>query len=75
NLQMNADKVLITIPLGVWQSPPGSEGHIMITPALPEKMNAMDKLGFGAALKIVFQFTHAFWKSPDINEKNRAGSF
>ncbi|MCC9136952.1 FAD-dependent oxidoreductase [Pontibacter silvestris] len=62
-----ASKILITVPLGVLLSEPGSKGHIRFTPALPEKSAALQTLGFGPVIKILLEFKTAFWD----NEKNK----
>lgn len=56
-----ARQVLLTIPLGVWQSPPEAEAHIVFDPPLPEKMAAAKKLGYGHVIKFILQFNEAFW--------------
>lgn len=64
-----AQQVLITVPLGVLQAAPGSEGAITFSPALPEKMAAIHALGFGAIIKILLQFNTAFWKEPALHQR------
>lgn len=56
-----ADKVLITIPLGVWQSK-DSSASISFLPSLPQKLEAAQQLGFGNVIKILLHFKTAFWK-------------
>lgn len=52
-----ADKVLITVPLGVLKA-----GTIEFTPALPHRMQvAIDKLGVGLLNKLVLKFDSSFW--------------
>lgn len=69
NESYTAQKVLITVPLGVLQAAPGSEGAITFSPALPEKMAAIELLGFGAIIKILLQFNTAFWKEPALHQR------
>ena len=57
-------QVLVTIPIGNLQS-----GSIIFSPVLePEKLNAIQKLGFGPVIKTLLNFKEAFWKN-----KTRAG--
>ena len=65
--QFVASKVLITIPLGLWQAEE-KEGHICFAPALPVKKQAAQKMGFGTVIKIVFQFQNQFWEEEVPNK-------
>lgn len=69
NKSYTARQVLITIPLGVLQAAPGSEGAITFLPALSEKMAAANLLGFGAIIKMLLQFNTAFWKEPSLHQR------
>lgn len=52
-----ADRVVVTLPLGVLQS-----DRVKFTPALPsEKQNAIAKLGMGVLNKCYLRFDQAFW--------------
>ena len=53
----HAEKLVVTVPIGVLQ-----KGAITFFPALPEINRAVQKLGFGHVVKIVFCFSDAFWK-------------
>ena len=68
----NASAVLVTIPLGVWQAG-GEEGHISFVPELIEKKAASKKMGFGAVIKIIFQFRNSFWEDATRNQFPGAG--
>ncbi len=53
-----ADRVVITLPLGVLKS-----GNVAFTPQLPsEKQIAISSLGAGAVDKIILKFDEAFWE-------------
>lgn len=56
-----ANKALITVPLGIWQSDEESKAHIHYKPALTHKTEAAKYLGNGQVLKIIIQFQDAFW--------------
>lgn len=53
-----AKKVLLTIPLGLWQ-----QQSIQFVPALPLKQEAALQMGFGNVIKVNVEFTEAFWQS------------
>ena len=72
NRQFLASKVLITIPLGVWQAD-GEEGSISFLPELLEKKEAAKKMGFGAVIKINLQFQDNFWEEKVTNKMKSAG--
>lgn len=57
-----ARQALITVPLGVMQASPSSEGSLQYSPALPEKENAAMKMGMGGVIKILLNFREAFWE-------------
>lgn len=55
--QHQASKVLITVPLGVLQ-----KNAITFTPEPAGLRHAVANIGFGAVVKIVIEFTDAFWQ-------------
>ena len=59
NERFISSKVLITISLGVWQAA-GELGCISFIPGLTEKKHPARKMGFGAVIKINFQFRTQF---------------
>ncbi|GEO05076.1 hypothetical protein AAE02nite_27400 [Adhaeribacter aerolatus] len=63
-------QVLITVPIGVLQSKPDNPGYIHLTPALPEKQQALAQLGFGAVIKVCFEFNFAFWEESAFAKQN-----
>lgn len=54
---IGASRALITVSVGVLQA-----DTIRFAPALPHKLAAARKLGFGQVVKINLQFAKAFWK-------------
>ncbi|HEY0752229.1 MAG TPA: FAD-dependent oxidoreductase, partial [Chitinophagaceae bacterium] len=54
---INGHKLLITVSLGVLQS-----DQLVFTPAISDKINAAQALGYGGAFKLVFHFDNYFWK-------------
>lgn len=67
-LTFTAQKLLVTVPLGIWQTPPGHTAHIAFDPPLQEKTRAAHQMGYGHVCKIVLRFDEAFWKTghPDL---------
>ncbi|MGD9620305.1 MAG: flavin monoamine oxidase family protein [Mycolicibacterium sp.] len=54
---MTADRVIVTVPLGVLKA-----GTIAFDPPLPEaKLAAIERLGFGLLDKVVLAFEEPFW--------------
>ncbi|MCX9073108.1 MAG: NAD(P)/FAD-dependent oxidoreductase [Candidatus Methanoperedens sp.] len=61
----SARKALITVPLGVLQSKPDDEAHILFSPGLPGKLEAANSIGYGTATKVFLEFKEAFWESSE----------
>ena len=57
----HAQQVLCTVPLGVWQREREQTGYLSFVPELPTHRAAATQLGFGAVIKIQFEFREAFW--------------
>lgn len=53
----NAEKVIVTIPVGELQSK-----NISFHPAIENYMQAFLQLGYGSVVKLLFQFKAAIWK-------------
>lgn len=64
-----ANKVIITVPLGVLQTPAGSAGAIRFTPAIDDRLTLFQELGFGAAIKILMEFDEPFWQNGNNLDK------
>jgi polyamine oxidase len=59
---VDADRVIITIPLGVLKA-----GTIAFNPPLPEdKQAAIERLGFGLLNKVVLKFDQPFWPDAEV---------
>jgi monoamine oxidase len=58
---LRARRVLITLPLGVLASAPGSEGHVELEPRIPSKERAIARLAMGGVARVVLRFKSAFW--------------
>jgi len=64
-----AKKVLITVPIGVLA---GNEirSSINFKPQISDYIDAAKEIGFGAVIKIVFQFKSAFWENIHSKDNN-----
>jgi monoamine oxidase len=56
-----SQRVIITIPLGVWTAEENAKGAIGYSPALPAKMEAAKQLGFGSVIKVLLRFNQKFY--------------
>lgn len=65
-LELEADAVVCTLPLGVLKQNP-SEGGILFDPPLPqEKVVAIQRLGTGVLNKCALSFDRIFWQNVDF---------
>ncbi len=62
----SADRVVITLPLGVLQSPEGAFGAVRISPLPPQLRPALDRLEMGHAARVTLRFR------PGFREEHRA---
>ncbi|MBE9585766.1 FAD-dependent oxidoreductase [Mucilaginibacter sp. JRF] len=63
-----ADKAVIALPLGVLQAKDNAQSAITFTPEIPEQLNAIKQIGFGAIIKVLLEFDHAFWHDDAITK-------
>ena len=61
NTTYKAQKVIITIPIGVLQAKEKEEGAIKFYPEIIEQQKAINDIGFGWVVKILLEFDEAFW--------------
>ena len=57
---------VITLPLGILQSPPQSPGAVQFFPALEMKQAALGQLAMGSAVHVTLRFREAFWRDPAL---------
>lgn len=57
-----AGKIILTLPVGVWQAGNTDNGAIRFTPALDTYTHAFRQLGMGGIIKIMLQFKTRFWQ-------------
>lgn len=71
--EYQAAQLLVAMPLGVLKAGTGELGAISFLPAIPAHSKAIQQMGFGAVIKILFEFTDPFWldsRSEDIAGKS-----
>ncbi|AMR33731.1 hypothetical protein A0256_20990 [Mucilaginibacter sp. PAMC 26640] len=56
-----AEQLLIAMPLGVLKADPGEQGAVRFDPPIPAQSEAIQQMGFGAVIKILFEFSEPFW--------------
>jgi monoamine oxidase len=61
-VRFEANRVILTIPAGVWNSRDSMSGYIDFTPSLDEQIKGFERIGFGLVIKIVLLFKSAFWE-------------
>lgn len=62
DLVFKGSKVIVTIPVGVWKSQPGSMGYIRFNPEISDKRRVLDYFDSGPIVKIVMRFKERFWE-------------
>lgn len=58
---LTADAAIVTLPLGVLQSAPGTEGAVEFEPAVPSLERTATRLCMGHVMKVVLQLNEPFW--------------
>ena len=64
-----ANKAVITVPLGILLAPPTSPGFISFFPAIPDKMKSIQSMGYGGVIKILLQFNGRFWTDAAVEKR------
>lgn len=64
-----ANKVVITVPLGILQAQPPGAGCISFIPAIPDKMKSILAMGYGGVIKVLLQFSEPFWRDASFNKR------
>jgi monoamine oxidase len=74
---LQAEKVLVTVPLSLLQAAPGQGGAIEFSPQLPlEKRAALQTMQMGKVIRVVLRFRERFWedmKPSPASKKNLSG--
>ena len=67
--EFTGTKLIITAPINILQQVAGETGAIAFVPELPKQQEALQKLGMGAVLKILLQFSTPIWQDKSIQER------
>ena len=69
-----ADRAIITLPIGVLQAQPGEPGSLQIDPDPPHIRRAIDLLHPGEVLRVALLFRERFWESKHLPGLPKHGS-
>lgn len=72
---LEAQRAIVTLPLGVLQQPAGTAGAVRFTPELRHKAAAIAGLASGPVVKCVLQFHQPFWERLQGRRFRNAGFF
>jgi len=64
-----AEKIILTVPLGILTTKPGEKGHITFIPAIPQQIESAKKIGYGSVVKVILEFKTAFWLNKDFENE------
>ena len=67
-----AKKIIITIPVNVLKGNADGEANIKFSPGIPAYQQAVQCLGMGAILKLLFQFSNEFYNQYLLHERRGA---
>lgn len=60
-----ANKLVVTAPVSVLQASVDNGNYLEFTPTIPQHIQAAKKIGFGAVIKIILEFTAPFWREKE----------
>jgi monoamine oxidase len=63
NQSFFADRLIVTVPLGVLRASPGTRGAIQFIPPLSQKEAALSHLEVGHVVKLMISFKEQFWRN------------
>jgi monoamine oxidase len=69
---LRCSNLIVTVPLGILQAEPGSEGAIRFDPPPSAVLNAAATLEFGQVYRVNFRFDQPFWEN---DPRLRSGGF
>jgi monoamine oxidase len=70
--RFTAHSALITVPLGVLQAAPGSDGAIEFDPPLAAKREPLSQLAMGEVIRVSFSFADRFWQQIRVGNRSLA---
>jgi monoamine oxidase len=62
-VNFNADRAIVTVPLGVLKAAEGAPGAIRLTPGLPRIRAALQHLEMGQAMRVTLVLDASFWEA------------
>lgn len=62
-------KVIITAPLGILQQRIAGKSILSFMPAIPDRIKAIEGMGYGAVIKVLIEFKTKFWKNAFIKKQ------
>jgi monoamine oxidase len=71
---VNAQASVVTLPLGVLQAPPGSEGAVRFVPAVDAARTAWSRIGMGSVARVTLVLRQDAWRSRVVPPALRRGS-
>ncbi|HEY8999899.1 MAG TPA: NAD(P)/FAD-dependent oxidoreductase [Mucilaginibacter sp.] len=66
NESFKAKQLIIALPLGVLKADQSEQAAITISPSVAMCREAINQIGFGAIVKLLFQFKTAFWLDQSV---------
>jgi monoamine oxidase len=65
---LRAERLLVTLPLGVLQASPGRRGAMSWVPDLSAKREAWNKLAMGPVVKVILEFREPLWERLGLDD-------
>ena len=62
-------QVIVTVPLGILQQRIAGKSTLSFVPPIPERIKALEWMGYGAVIKVLIEFKTKFWKSALIKKQ------
>jgi monoamine oxidase len=66
-----AERIIVTVPIGILTSDPGTKGHITFGPQLTNYIEAAKKIGYGPVVKASLQFQSCIWNDEKFAKELR----
>jgi monoamine oxidase len=73
SINLRAERVLLTVPVGVLQTPTPDVGALEFRPALPEwKLQAIQRIAMGKVIRVVLRFKERFWEGISAKSSSKS---
>jgi len=66
SIEFSGDACVVTLPITILKSSPGTTGYVEFRPPLAEKKDALDGLVMGHVLRVAIVFREPFWSNAAI---------